>query len=244
MTDEIETMWEGRFIVARREGRWEYVGRTRNIHAAVILAVDDGDVLLVEQYRVPLKARCLELPAGLVGDEQDESLEAAAARELEEETGYRPAQVASLGRFASSPGMVSESFTLVRATGLERVGEGGGVAGEDIVVHRVARAGVKRGRAPGGRAGLPGQLRGQRRLRRRPASRRRGDGRQAPAPARRRHAGGVSEPTGICFRSCRAASSEAEMAAVLDGPEPTLDTDGRFEPTDPGTAPEEPSPPT
>jgi ADP-ribose pyrophosphatase len=139
MTDKIETMWEGRFIVARREGRWEYVGRTRNIHAAVILAVEDGHVLLVEQYRVPLKARCLELPAGLVGDEQEnETLETAAARELEEETGYRPARIERLGRFASSPGMVSESFTLVRATGLEKVGDGGGVPGEDIVVHRVA----------------------------------------------------------------------------------------------------------
>jgi ADP-ribose pyrophosphatase len=139
MTDTIETMWEGRFIVARREGRWEYVGRTRNIHAAVILAVDDGHVLLVEQYRVPLKARCLELPAGLVGDEEEnETLETAAARELEEETGYRPARIERLGRFASSPGMVSESFTLVRATGLEKVADGGGVPGEDILVHRVA----------------------------------------------------------------------------------------------------------
>jgi len=143
MTDKIETMWEGRFIVARREGRWEYVGRTRNIHAAVILAVDDGHVLLVEQYRVPLKARCLELPAGLVGDEQEnETLESAAARELEEETGYRPARIERLGRFASSPGMVSESFTLVRATGLEKVSDGGGVSGEDIAVHRVPLADV------------------------------------------------------------------------------------------------------
>jgi len=139
----IETMWEGRFIVARREGRWEYVGRTRNIQAAVILAVDADHVLLVEQYRVPLKARCLELPAGLVGDEEEgEAIETAAARELEEETGYRPASVEVLGRFASSPGMVSEGFTLVRARGLEKVSDGGGVEGEDIVVHRVPLAGV------------------------------------------------------------------------------------------------------
>jgi ADP-ribose pyrophosphatase len=141
MSDPVETMWEGRFIVARREGPWEYVGRTRSIHAAVILAVDDGHVLLVEQYRVPLKARCLELPAGLVGDEREgEGIESAAARELEEETGYRPACVEIIGRFASSPGMVSESFTLVRAHGLQKVGDGGGVPGEDIVVHRVPLA--------------------------------------------------------------------------------------------------------
>jgi ADP-ribose pyrophosphatase len=139
MSDPVETMWQGRFIVARRDGKWEYVGRVGGIGAAVILAVDDGHVLLVEQYRVPLKARTIELPAGLVGDEEaGEAIETAAARELEEETGYRPDRIENLGRFASSPGMVSETFTLVRATGLEKVGDGGGVAGEDIVVHRVA----------------------------------------------------------------------------------------------------------
>ncbi|GGE73836.1 NUDIX hydrolase [Sphingomonas prati] len=139
MTDApVETMWEGRYIVVRRSGPWEYVGRARGIGAAVIVAIDDGHVLLVEQYRVPLQARCLELPAGLVGDESEgEPVEVAAARELEEETGYRPQHVEALGRFASSPGMVSETFMLVRATGLVRVSNGGGVAGEDIVVHRV-----------------------------------------------------------------------------------------------------------
>ena len=137
-------MWQGRFITAWREGKWEYVGRARGIHAAVILAVDEGHVLLVEQYRVPLKARCLELPAGLVGDDSEgEAIEVAAARELEEETGYRPARIVPLGRFASSPGMVSETFTLVRAEGLTRVGEGGGVPGEEIVVHRVPLAGLE-----------------------------------------------------------------------------------------------------
>ena len=58
-------------------------------------------------------------------------------RELEEETGYRAAQWEELGEFYSSPGMLSESFTLVKATGLTKVGEGGGTEHEDIVVHRV-----------------------------------------------------------------------------------------------------------
>jgi ADP-ribose pyrophosphatase len=135
-------MWEGRYIVAKREGRWEYVSRARDIQAAVILAIDTdesgGHVLLVDQYRVPLKARCLELPAGLVGDDTaGEAIEVAAIRELEEETGYRAAHMVSLGRFFSSPGMVSESFTLLRAEGLEKVSDGGGVEGEGITVHRV-----------------------------------------------------------------------------------------------------------
>ncbi len=138
-----EVMWQGRFIAAKRRGKWEYVGRARAIEAAGVRAVVDGDVLLVEQYRVPLGARSLELPAGLIGDQAaGEDVAAAAARELEEETGYRPSQVEVLGRFASSPGMVSETFHLVRATGLVRVGEGGGEEGEGITVHRVPLAQV------------------------------------------------------------------------------------------------------
>jgi ADP-ribose pyrophosphatase len=133
-----DTVWQGRFITAKTRGKWEYVSRARGIKAAVILAVDDGHVLLVEQYRVPLGRNCLELPAGLIGDEtDDESVEAAAARELEEETGYSAARIEVIGDFYSSPGMVSESFYFVKAHGLTRTGDGGGVEGEDIVVHRV-----------------------------------------------------------------------------------------------------------
>ncbi|MFA9201373.1 MAG: NUDIX hydrolase [Cypionkella sp.] len=140
-----EVVWQGRFITARRRGRWEYVGRARGIRAAVILAVEDGHVLLVEQFRVPLGRPCLELPAGLVGDRDeapDEDVLAAAGRELEEETGWRAERLAILGEFYSSPGMVSEHFTLVRAGGLTRVGAGGGTDGEDITVYRVPLAGL------------------------------------------------------------------------------------------------------
>lgn len=138
MTEEPEVVWRGRFIEARKLGKWEFVSRTGGVHAAVILAVDEGHALLVEQYRVPIGARCLELPAGLVGDEEaGEETAAAAIRELEEETGYRAERATDLGRFYSSAGMSSEGFTLIRAEGLTKVGEGGGVAGEDIEVHRV-----------------------------------------------------------------------------------------------------------
>lgn len=134
----LEVPWRGRYIEVRTRGRWEYAGRTRSIRAAVILALDGEDVVLVEQYRVPLGRRCLELPAGLVGDEDAaDTIASAAARELAEETGYRAARIEELGEFHSSPGMVSEGFTLVRATGLTRVGDGGGIDDEDIAVHRV-----------------------------------------------------------------------------------------------------------
>ncbi len=139
-----EIVWQGRFITTKTRGKWEYVSRARGIKAAVILAIDDGHVLLVEQYRVPLGRNCLELPAGLIGDEtDDEAIEDAAARELEEETGYRPDRIEVIGDFYSSPGMVSESFYFVRAHGLVRTSDGGGVEGENITVHRVPLSGVR-----------------------------------------------------------------------------------------------------
>ncbi len=136
-----EMMWAGNYITAKRRGKWEYAGRPHGIRAAAILAKDeDGRLILVAQYRVPLGRECLEIPAGLVGDgegEEGEDATAAARRELEEETGYRAETMEVLGDFYSSPGMVSESFTLLRATGLTRIGPGGGTAGEDITVHHV-----------------------------------------------------------------------------------------------------------
>ncbi|VVT08067.1 NUDIX hydrolase [Sphingomonas sp. EC-HK361] len=137
-------MWEGRFIKVVKDGRWEYAARNRGIEAAVILAIDAEDhVILVEQFRVPLGRNCLEIPAGLVGDDTaGEPIAEAANRELEEETGYRADRIEELGVFHASPGMVSEGFTLVRAHGLTKVGEGGGDGDENITVHRVKRCEV------------------------------------------------------------------------------------------------------
>jgi len=132
--------WQGDWIVAKTRGRWEYVSRARSIRAAVILAVDDGHVILVEQFRTALEKRCIELPAGLIGDDEDAQGEHAldaAGRELEEETGYRADTLIDAGEFYSSPGMVTESFTFVIAKGLTRIGNGGGTEHEDITVHRV-----------------------------------------------------------------------------------------------------------
>ena len=136
-----EVLWQGRFITMKRRGRWEYASRARGIRAAAIIAIDEGHILLVSQYRMATRCRTLEIPAGLVGDDDganDESAEIAAARELEEETGYRAERFENLGLFYSSPGMVSEGFTLLRAHGLKQVGPGGGTESEDITVYRVA----------------------------------------------------------------------------------------------------------
>ncbi|WP_203308310.1 MULTISPECIES: NUDIX hydrolase [Sphingomonas] len=137
--DAARTMWEGKYLSVRQQGSWEYAERRGGIDAAVIVALDgEGQLILVEQYRIPIGRPCLELPAGLVGDtESGESIADAARRELEEETGYHAAIVEERGQFYSSPGMTSEAFTLVVATGLTRTGDGGGDHDENITVHRV-----------------------------------------------------------------------------------------------------------
>lgn len=136
-------VWHGKYIEVRAaphgDGTWEYATRTRRISAAVILALTDArEIVLVEQYRPPLGRRSLELPAGLIGDETDgeDALE-SARRELLEETGFEAANWDHVGEFASSPGMIGETFHLFRATGLVRRNEGGGVEGEGIEVHVV-----------------------------------------------------------------------------------------------------------
>ena len=142
MTGQVE--WAGKYIRIVRDGTWEFVERCGGVHAVVILAEHDGKVVLIEQVRVPLGNRkCLELPAGLVGDEDpNATVEDTAVKELEEETGFTAERIEVIGEFFSSPGMVAEGFTLVRAHGLRRIGAGGGNEHEEIEVHLVARADI------------------------------------------------------------------------------------------------------
>ena len=139
----LEVMCEGKFVRALRRGKWEFAGRTNQIRAVVIIAEYEGKVILLDQPRVPLEARCIELPAGLVGDvDPNATVEETAIKELEEETGFTAERIERLGDFHASPGMLSESFTLVRAHGVRRIGDGGGDENEDINVHLVARADI------------------------------------------------------------------------------------------------------
>ncbi len=143
---DMTVAWQGKYLEVRREGTWEYAARARDIGAAVILAVTEArEIVLVEQWRVPLGGPCVELPAGLVGDGTDgETAAASAARELTEETGFVAATLDDLGEYATSPGMTSERFRLFRARGLTRRHGGGGVDGEAIAVHVVAIDGLAR----------------------------------------------------------------------------------------------------
>ena len=135
------TLYTGKFLALVKEGRWEYVDRIGTTRAAIIVAVtDERKLLLVEQYRIPVHARTIELPAGIVGDEpggSSESLGDAAKRELLEETGYAADHVEALTTGPASSGLTSEVVTLLLASGLRRVNAGGGVAHENITVHEV-----------------------------------------------------------------------------------------------------------
>jgi ADP-ribose pyrophosphatase len=147
MNEPIQTtLYTGRFLALIKEGRWEYVERISATGAAIILAVTPEEkLLLVEQYRIPVHARTIELPAGIIGDEPggaDESHAEAARRELLEETGYAAGEMELLTTGPSGAGLTSERVTMFRATGLRRAGKGGGVAHEEIAVHEIPVAEV------------------------------------------------------------------------------------------------------
>lgn len=139
---EPRVVYEGKYQRMVVRGTWEYSERTHagGLAAIIIAVTPDDEVLFVEQFRVPLQARTIEMPAGLVGDiTAGESIEASAIRELEEETGWTAdhAEVLMIG--PTSSGASSEKIAFVRATGLRRIGEGGGDDSEDITVHHVPR---------------------------------------------------------------------------------------------------------
>jgi ADP-ribose pyrophosphatase len=140
------TVYSGKFLELVKEGQWEYVNRVGTTGAVIIVAVTgEQKFLLVEQYRIPVHARTIELPAGIVGDEPGgsaESLADAAKRELLEETGYATERIEALTTGPSSSGLTSEVVTLLLASGLTRVHAGGGVAHENITVHEVPLAHV------------------------------------------------------------------------------------------------------
>jgi len=131
------THYHGRYLNLLERDGWEFASRSNANGVVVIIAVTDaGEIVLVEQFRKPIRDRVLELPAGLVGDhvEPDESELEAARRELIEETGFAASQLEVLLSCPSSAGICDEIITFVLATGLQRVGPGGGDDSEEIEV--------------------------------------------------------------------------------------------------------------
>jgi len=91
----------------------------RHGDAAGIIAIEDGKLLCVKQYRKPIEQVSIEIPAGLVDDGEDNLK--AAQRELEEETGYQAKDWSAVTSFYSSPGFTDEKLEIFRAADLFEV---------------------------------------------------------------------------------------------------------------------------
>jgi len=132
---------EGRYTRLVAQHGWEWVERINTSGAVVVVAVTvQRELVLVEQRRIPVQCRMIELPAGLAGDDpgtHGEQLADAARRELLEETGFVAPAMEFLIDGPSSPGLADETYALFLARDAHRVAPGGGDDREDIQVHVV-----------------------------------------------------------------------------------------------------------
>ncbi len=142
-----ELLYSGKFLSLVIKDGWEYVERVNCSGAVIVVAcTDDNKLILVEQFRRPVQKFTIGFPAGLVGDDRGQRGEdfiGAARREMIEETGYRPGRIKKLFSGPVSAGMCRDMVTIVHASGLKKVGIGGGIDDqEDIRVHEVPLQGI------------------------------------------------------------------------------------------------------
>ncbi len=120
---ESKRLYEGRICSVREDtveladGRPATREIVEHVPVAAIVPIDDnGEVVLVRQYRLAAQEPLLEIPAGLI--DEGEEIENAAERELQEETGYRAERLQHLTGFFVSPGFCTEYVHVFLATGL------------------------------------------------------------------------------------------------------------------------------
>ena len=102
----------------------------RSDSVQVIAITDDGKFLMVEQDRQGTQQPSLEFVAGLV--DQGEQTKATAARELEEETGYRAQKLSELGWYYTDPAILTNKVTVYLAEGCKATGQQNQDEGEDV----------------------------------------------------------------------------------------------------------------
>lgn len=115
---ESQTAWSGRYLSVEVE-RWSegddrYEVVRKHDAVGVVPITPSRDVLLVRQFRVPVRDTLLEIPAGLL-DVEDEDALTCAGRELHEETGYRHTSLTFMGGCYLSPGFTDEYLHLFLA---------------------------------------------------------------------------------------------------------------------------------
>lgn len=140
-----KTVWKGSFMsaveITYRDARgvvrtWEALERAGIGGIVVMVAVTpSGNVILEKQFRPPMGRDVIELPAGLV--EPGEAMEAAAKRELIEETGWAAEKLEFLAEGPISTGASTETLRAYLCTGLKRVEKNGGDDNEIIEVTEI-----------------------------------------------------------------------------------------------------------
>ena len=110
----------------------DYYVIERQDAAAIVAFTAKHKVVLVRQYRHPIKEWVLEAPAGLI--EQGENPKKAAQRELAEETGYAVDALKLMGRFYLAPGIIDQRWNLYIGFNAKRVGGENRDPGEDMEV--------------------------------------------------------------------------------------------------------------
>jgi 8-oxo-dGTP pyrophosphatase MutT (NUDIX family) len=150
--NETDSKLLGDFRIFQARQVWRESPRTGNLHTFYVLESRDwmnvipltpqGNVVMIRQYRHGTQEVTLEVPGGIVDDEDGEAA-ITAARELREETGYVAREIIPIGRVRPNPAFLNNTCYSFLALDAERVGPPELEGAEDIVVEEVPLAAVR-----------------------------------------------------------------------------------------------------